>query len=137
MRPFLLCVLGVPLLACAEPVVLEAPSSKAEAATAARAATVQPLRARLTDDLIRQAVRETLAEAPARREPASGGQVLSSDRYQAFSRDFSESKKPSCLGPDAMKHQPPVIGTKNWNFGVGGIFALPFWAAAIVQGKCN
>lgn len=98
-----------------------------------------PLRARLTDEAIRQAVRETLAESrdrPAARGEGEG-EILSGDGYRAFARDFAEARKPSCMAPDALKHQPPGLRTKNWNVGLGGLFALPFWAAAIVKGKCN
>ncbi|QNA89834.1 hypothetical protein G4G28_17515 [Massilia sp. Dwa41.01b] len=96
-----------------------------------------PLRARLDDEAIRQAVRETLAQSPDQSASPASGDVLSGDRYQAFSRDFKEAKKPSCLGPDALKFQPSSIGTRNWNIGLGGLFALPFWAAAIARGKCQ
>lgn len=95
------------------------------------------LRARLTDETIKQAVRETLAEDPGSSRPAPSGDALSGDTYRKFSRTFTEAKKPSCLGPDALKHQPAEFSTKNWNFGVGGLMALPFWAAAIARGKCN
>ncbi|MGJ9420041.1 hypothetical protein ACHAC9_20155 [Massilia sp. CMS3.1] len=138
MRSILLCVLSLPLLAWAQPAEVAVSPSKAELTDA----TVVPkmaksLRARLTDDVVKQAVRDTLAEHPAKREPAAGGQVFSGDKYGAFSREFAASKKPSCLGPDATKFQPPVVSTKNWTFGGGGLFVLPFWAAAIVKGKCN
>ena len=95
------------------------------------------LRSRLTDDVVKQAVRETLADSPREPKSAPSGQVLSGDRYQTFSREFAQAQKPSCLGPDALKHQPSGFSTKNWNFGLGGVFALPFWAAAIVGGKCK
>ena len=114
-----------------------ATAAEPEAIAAARGAPAQPLRARLTEDLIKQAVRETLAEKPVKRETSPGGQVLSGDKYQAFSRDFSESKKPSCMGPDATKFQPASISTKDWNFSAHGLFVLPFWAAAIVKDQCN
>jgi hypothetical protein len=96
-----------------------------------------PLRASLTEEAIRLAVRETLAETPAPAARALSGEVLSGDGYRKFSRDFTEAKKPSCLGPDALKHQPASFSTKNWNFGAGGLLALPFWAAAIARGKCH
>lgn len=91
-----------------------------------------PMRQRLSDDAIRQAVRETLAEQPA---PAArnGGPVLRGDRYAGFSRQVDEARVPSCWHPDAMKHQPPKIGP----IGLGGILALPFLASAVLRGKCN
>lgn len=99
---------------------------------------------RLKDPLIEKAVRETLAESkedgkdPGKEravyaaKPAPGG-----DRYEAFGRQFSEAQKPSCLGPDALKHQPAGFTSGGWNIGLGGLLALPFWGAAIVRGKCN
>ena len=96
-----------------------------------------PLRARITDEAIKQAVRATLAESPVRAASASSGDLLSVDSYRTFSRGFTEAKKPSCLGPDALKHQPAEFRTKNWVIGAGGLVALPFWAAAIARGKCN
>ncbi|MFK3736534.1 hypothetical protein [Massilia sp. TN1-12] len=89
------------------------------------------LRARLSGDVIKEAVRETLAEAPATRKEA--GPVLRADRYEAFGREMEEARVPSCWHADAMKHQPPKIGPIN----IGGIFVLPFLAAAIVRGKCS
>ncbi|MDB5747216.1 MAG: hypothetical protein JWP72_2064 [Massilia sp.] len=68
---------------------------------------------------------------------APSGDVLSADPYRKFSHGFAEAKKPSCLGPDALKHQPASFSTKNWNFSAGALLALPFWAAAIARGKCN
>lgn len=111
--------------------------SGAAAAEPVPAAPAQPLRARLHQDVIKEAVRETLAEAPRQAKAAPSGQVLSGDSYRRFERDFSEAQKPSCLRPDALRHQVPGLSTKNWNFGAGGLLALPFWAAAIVGGKCN
>lgn len=109
----------------------------AEPGTAPAPVAARPLRARLTDEAIKQAVRETLAESGERPAAAGSGDVLSGDRYQPFSRGFTEARKPSCLGPDALKHQPASVSTKNWNFSAGALLALPFWAAAIARGKCN
>jgi hypothetical protein len=119
--------LAVPIVVAAEPELKPAPAVD----------SALPLRARLTDEAIRQAVRDTLAEEPKRPAAAARGDVLSGDGYRQFSRDFSEAKKPSCLGPDALKHQPASFSTKNWNFSAGALMALPFWAAAIAGGKCN
>jgi hypothetical protein len=45
------------------------------------------------------------------------------------------------LGPDALKFQPNTTvigkGAQSWVVGAYGIFALPFWAAAVVRGTCN
>jgi len=92
--------------------------------------------ARPSDEAIRAAVRATLEEMPYSVGPASG-QVLSGGAYREFERKFSLAEKTHCLGPDPLKHQPHSITTKNWVFGVGGIFAAPFWAAAVLRGKCN
>ena len=117
--------------------MLGARAAEPEAAPPATPAAATPLRARLTEDAIRLAVRETLAETPAPGPRAPSGDVLSGDSYRKFSRDFTEAKKPSCLGPDALKHQPASFSTKNWNFSADALMALPFWAAAIARGKCN
>jgi len=97
---------------------------------------------RLTDEVISKAVRETLAEEGRTGVKREQGKALSADAsYQKFERGFSEAQKPGCLGPNALKFQPAstVVNTPlgKFNVGAGGIFALPFWAAAIVRGKCN
>ena len=97
---------------------------------------------RLTDEVISKAVRDTLAEEGRTGMKRESGRVLSADTsYQKFERGFSEAQKPGCLGPNATKFQPSstVVNTPLGKFevGAGGIFALPFWAAAIVRGKCN
>jgi len=91
---------------------------------------------RPSEEAIRAAVRATLEEMPDNALPA-GGTALSGGPYREFARKFALAEKPHCLGPDPLKHQPHSITTKNWVFGVGGIFALPFWGAAIVRGKCS
>jgi hypothetical protein len=95
---------------------------------------------RLTDEVISKAVRETLAEQAGSPKLRSD-KALSGDAYQKFERAFSEAEKPGCLNPDALKFQPASTVVKGpggaWNVGVGGLFALPFWAAAIVRGKCK
>lgn len=93
--------------------------------------------ARPSDEEIRKAVREVLAENPGQAFSGGDPKVLSGGTCKEFGQQFSEAKRPHCMGPDALKHQPHTIETKNWVVGVGGIFALPFWAAAIVRGKCN
>jgi hypothetical protein len=96
---------------------------------------------RLTDEVISKAVRETLAEQPAGPRLRSD-KALSGDAYKKFERAFSDAEKPGCLNPDALKFQPSstVIGGHGgggWNVGVTGLFALPFWATAVVRGKCK
>jgi len=97
---------------------------------------------RLTDEVISKAVRETLAEEGRTGVKRESGKALSADAaYQKFERGFSEAQKPGCFGPNATKFQPSrtVVNTPlgKFNVGLGGIFVLPFWAAAIVRGKCN
>jgi hypothetical protein len=86
------------------------------------------LRARLTDDVIKQAVQQTLAgeKNDTKREQ---GTVLGAERYDNFSRKFSEAKLPDCLHSDGLKNQP--------TFFLGGILALPFIAVAAVRGVCR
>ena len=95
---------------------------------------------RLTDEVISKAVRETLAEQPGSPRLRSD-RALSGDAYQKFERAFSEAEKPGCLNPDALKFQSPTTtvkaGGQDYVVGVGGLFAIPFWAAAIVRGKCK
>jgi hypothetical protein len=107
-------------------------AAAAPAPAAPAAPSAGDLRSRLTDKVISQAIRETLAETkenPRRPE----GDVLSGDRYQAFSEQFSEARVPDCLHGDALKHQPARIGPID----LGGLFALPFLAAAKIRGKCQ
>lgn len=107
-----------------------------------RQAVQPPLSLRLTDEVIGKAVRETLAEEDRKGAKRDMGKALSADTaYRKFERDFSAAQKPGCLGPDATRFQPSgtVLNTPlgKFNVGVGGIFALPFWAAAVARGKCN
>jgi hypothetical protein len=99
-----------------------------------------PLSLRLTDEVISKAVRETLAENPASPKLRSET-ALSGDAYRKFERGFSEAEKPGCLGPDALKFQPSTkvvkAGGQDYVVGVAGLLALPFWAAAVVRGKCK
>jgi hypothetical protein len=113
------------------------------ALTFAAAITALPLRpdplapaatlsARITDPaVIRAAVREAVAGAPATENRKDA--ALSGGAYRGFAEAVDEARVPDCLHPDALKHQPAKIGP----IGVGGIYALPFLAAAILRGKCN
>ena len=109
------------------------------AALAALPVTTDPLAppstlgARITDPAaIRAAVKEAVASGPASAS-SRNGTVLGGDAYQGFATAVEEARVPSCLHPDALKHQPAKIGP----VGIGGIYALPFLAAAILRGKCN
>jgi hypothetical protein len=108
------------------------------------AAEKPALSLRLSDEVISKAVRETLAEQAAGQPGGprlASGKALSGDAYRKFEQGFSEAEKPGCMGPNALKFQPSTtvvkIGGQGYNVGVGGLFALPFWAAAIVRGKCK
>jgi hypothetical protein len=133
MRSFLFSVLGLPLLVQAQ----TPPSPAQKKATGVSEEGKLPLRARLTDEVIRQAVRDTRAEESAERSAAPSGQILRADRAEAFARAFTYAQKPSCTGSDALKFQPSDTYTKNWHFSASGLMALPFWASAIVKGKCK
>lgn len=87
----------------------------------------------MDDPVVREAIRATLADAPA--QPGKrDGTVLSGDpSYAGFARKMDDATVPSCLHGDAMKHQPPTIGP----IVLGGLLALPFWGAAILRGKCR
>ncbi len=105
----------------------------AGAAFAAEPAST-PMRLRLSDEAIRTAVRETLADSPAPARPDRGAALRAdSERYDAFARQVEEARTPSCWGPDGLKHLPARIGP----VGLGGLLALPFLGAAILRGKCQ
>jgi len=113
--------------AAAEPAIAPSPAAKA----------APSLRARLTDEAIRSAVRETLAQNGPGAEPAPSGTVLSGGAFRSFAHEVAESKKPPCLGSDALKFQPAKSDTRDWHFEAKGLTAAPFWAAAILRRKCN
>lgn len=93
----------------------------------------QPLA--LTDEIIRKAVRETVAETPAKPDSV----VLNENAYSANSpysklgAAFDEAKVPDCLHGDALKLQPARIGP----IGVVGPLSLPWVIAAVIRGKCR
>ncbi|KFI06782.1 hypothetical protein [Massilia sp. BSC265] len=107
------------------------PATQATAPGQSTIASTRP-----SDEAIKAAVRAVLEEMPASAMPSSGT-ALSGGAYKEFARKFSEAEKPHCLGPNATRHQPSTFSTKNWNYGFGGLFALPFWGAAILRGKCS
>ncbi len=99
----------------------------------------------LSDELIRKAVRDTVAEDPhpqalAARNAAAYGAgygaaygaatVTLQDRMTTA---FNQAKVPDCLHDDALKLQPAYIGP----FGVVGPFSLPWVVAAALRGKCR
>jgi hypothetical protein len=95
---------------------------------AAAAPPAPPLRERLTDKVIKEAVQQTLAEKRGVRQQGQGT-VLDAEKYENFSREFSEAKVPGCLRPDGLKFQPTFI--------FSGLLAAPFVLVAAVRGKCH
>ncbi|MGZ5200996.1 MAG: hypothetical protein ACXWC4_14595 [Telluria sp.] len=86
-----------------------------------------PLRARLTDEVIKDAVKQSLASEKQDAVMAPD-KALSADRYRQFGREMSDAKIPDCLHGDALKFQPTLFG---------GLLAIPFWAIAAIRGKCR
>jgi hypothetical protein len=87
-----------------------------------------PLRAKLTDEVIKDAVRQTLA-GDKKASPKDMGTVLGAEKYEEFSRQFSDAKLPDCLHSEGLKYQP--------TFFLGGVLALPFIVVAAARGKCR
>jgi hypothetical protein len=93
----------------------------------------------LTDPRIKHAVAETSAAAPdtlsvaPNQQAALRADALSADKYTTFSKQFSYAKVPDCFGHDALKFQPPQIGS----FMFTGLAALPFLIVAAARGKCK
>lgn len=84
------------------------------------------------DKIIRDAVRETLAEPidnPRRHE----ADTIRGNSYTEFAQQFSEARVPDCLHGDALKRQPPRIGPIGFTY----LYALPFLVLAKIRGKCN
>lgn len=127
--------------------VAQEPASPEDADPFAQPGKTRPLPGiRLNDDIIRNAVRETIKESKEAGKDTSSGSVLSAskdnDQYAKFGRQFSQAQVPGCIGPDPLKHVPTgtVIRSRNfgdWAIGVGGIFAAPFWGYAVLTGKCR
>jgi hypothetical protein len=120
MRSFLACLIVIltSLSANAQTKSLSPPSP---------APQEMPLRATLTGDLIKQAVKQSLAEE--QKEAAlMPGKALSADRYGEFGRQVSEARIPDCLHGDALKFQPTLFG---------GLLGIPFVVAAALRGKCR
>jgi hypothetical protein len=98
-----------------------------------QAAPAQPA---LTDDVIKKAVRETVAETPQPPPLAvnpQAGAFRANSVEARMSAAFEQAKVPDCLHSDALKLQPAHIGPVN----VVGPYSLPWVIAAVVRGKCN
>ena len=87
----------------------------------------------MSSPAIREAVRAALAEEKKDARKDDGPALRGDPAYEAFARKMDEAVVPDCLHADALKHQPAQIGP----IGIGGVYALPFLAAAIVRGKCR
>lgn len=113
------------------------PASPQGAPDGGTAAHAGPLRSRLTDDAMKDAVKQTLAELPAKQYfPATTD--LRGDQHAAFARQLDKATIPDCLHPDALKHVPVNIElSKEWTFSLTQLLPLPFWLAAAATGKCR
>ncbi|MYN26838.1 hypothetical protein [Duganella levis] len=98
---------------------------------------VAPAQPALTDDVIKKAVRETVAETPQPAPPLAvnpqAGAFRANSVEARMSAAFEQAKVPDCLHSDALKLQPAHIGPVN----VVGPYSLPWVIAAVVRGKCN
>lgn len=94
-----------------------------------------PAQPPLTDEVIKKAVREMIAEDPRPAEPANrnAGAFGAVTPHSKMSAAFEQAKVPDCLHDDALKHQPATIGPIN----VVGPYSLPWVIAAALRGKCN
>jgi hypothetical protein len=85
-------------------------------------------------EVLRSAARQSKGAVRALAD--ASGQSLGThrpNRDEVFSAAVAEAGVPSCLRGDALKHDPPAIGPVP----LGGIFALPFVAHAVIEGKCK
>ncbi|MES2347463.1 MAG: hypothetical protein V4641_07810 [Pseudomonadota bacterium] len=87
----------------------------------------------LTDEIIKKAVRETIAENPQPLANRNAGAFSAGTAHDKMSAAFEQAKVPDCLHGDALKHQPAQIGP----IAVVGPYSLPWVIAAALRGKCN
>ena len=87
----------------------------------------------LSDKLIHDAVRATLAASKDDNPRRHEADTLRPDRYQMFAQAFADARVPDCLHSDGLKRQPVGIGPVV----IRGVLALPFVAVAKLRGKCN
>jgi hypothetical protein len=66
---------------------------------------------------------------------AHGGtmEVVKKGKYETFQDAAEFASIPDCVGPDALRHDPPKVGPVV----LGGLLALPFLAHAALTGKCK
>lgn len=97
----------------------------------------QPATLLLTDEIIRKAVRETIAEdprpAPPAKPQAGALRLAAPSMEERMSTAFEEAKVPDCLHQDALRLQPAHIGPIS----VVGPLSLPWIVAAAARGKCR
>jgi hypothetical protein len=60
-------------------------------------------------------------------------EVVKKSKYETFQDAAEFASIPNCIGPDALKHDPPKVGP----VALGGLLALPFLAHAALTGKCK
>jgi hypothetical protein len=109
-------------------VILTVTSARAQSPRQEGDAPAGTLRAALTNDVIKQAVTDTLTGDKKHKQPTQET-VLGAERVENFGREFSEAKVPDCLHADGLKRQP--------TFFLAGILALPFVLVAAARGKCH
>ena len=125
MRPFLLCVLSLPLLAEAQTL---APTSTRKKPGAIAEEGKLPLRARLDKDTIRAAIVATPPE-PQAKGRGHEADTLRGTVQEGFAKDFAQARKPDCLHSEGLRNQP--------TFFLNGFLALPFIAVAKLRGVCR
>jgi hypothetical protein len=120
----------VTLLAAHTFAAAQAPAD-AELTPIVQATPAEPV---LTDELIKKAVRETIAEDPhAPVSKPDAGVFRASSVEARMSAAFDQAKVPDCLHDDALKLQPAHIGPVQ----VVGPYSLPWLVSAVVRGKCR
>lgn len=88
----------------------------------------------LTDEIIKKAVRDTIAAEPHPPPAANQAGVLRVNGAESrMGAAFEQAKVPSCLHDDALKLQPATIGPIN----VVGPLSLPWIISAALRGKCR
>lgn len=100
-----------------------------------------PLRAAITDSVVHDAIRDTLAKTPGKAPPQERSALSGGDKYREFARQLDKAVVPYCFGPDALKHQPTTFELGGWEIGIGhevnNLLAKPFILIAAARGKCQ
>jgi len=130
------CLAALPLAAWSLP---EAPAQAAKQAVKPAEPVAGDLSQppALSDELIRKAVRDMIAEDPHPVDPAKATAgvygTTTPSVHDKMSAAFEQAKVPDCLHEDALKLQPAHIGP----VAVVGPYSLPWVIAAVIQGKCR